>query len=205
MTVVSPIRNQRHAAAFATVMVGAVVAPIVNQFRQSPRDSFPFSHYPMFSARRGDTLGLAFLRGVRADGSYEPLDSRLVARGGMNQERKQLAAAARHRTRARKTAERAARRLAKRDLRPEVVAVEFVRGQFLLAAYFDPGPNECQIEEVRGFAVVPGRDGEHLAPALTASGNCAPVPPGSPRRRPFGHLPTGRSTGSAQTNQGGVR
>ncbi|MGF1668465.1 MAG: hypothetical protein ACFCVC_19560 [Acidimicrobiia bacterium] len=203
MSVFTPIRDQRQATVFATAMVAAVVAPIVNQFRQSPRDSFPFSHYPMFSARRGETLGLAFVRGVRTDGSYEPLDSRLVARGGMNQERKQLAAAARRRTLARQAAQRTARRLAKRNLRPEVVAVEVVRGHFPLAAYFDPGPNECRVEEVRGFAVVPGRDGDHLAPPLTSSGNCAPTPPGPPRRRPF--VQPSPSAGLAVANEGGGR
>lgn len=159
MSPLIPIRTQRSAAVFAATIVGTVIAPIVNQFRDAPRDSFPLSHYPMFSARRGHDIGLSFLRGVRADGAVVRIDSRLAVRGGMNQERKQLAAIAKRHTRARKTAERVARRIAQRELHPGVVAVELVRGRFVLADYFGDAPLMCHIEEVRGCAVVPGRKG----------------------------------------------
>ncbi|MEE8601643.1 hypothetical protein [Euzebya tangerina] len=195
MNGIGPIRSERGALTVIVTVVGAVLAPIANQFRAAPRDSFPFSHYPMFSARRGHDIGLSFVRGVRADGTFVPLDSRLAARGGMNQERKQLAAAARRRTRARKVASRVARRIARRDLHLDVVAVEFVRGRFLLAQYFDDAPLECHLEEVRGFAVVPGRPGDDVAPDLQPSGNCPPSTPAPPRRRPAARAEGAGDTG----------
>lgn len=134
-----PIRSRRGAAWFAAAVGTAVLAPIVNLWREKPRDSFPLSHYPMFSAQRGTHVDVTYLRGVLRGGSHVMLDSRLVARGGMNQERKQIARAVR-RGRGQRLAEKAARRMARRGLQPEVMAVEVVIGRFALDDYFEPAP-----------------------------------------------------------------
>jgi len=157
MKQVTPVRSRTGATVVAAGLVGAVLAPIVNQFRDAPRDSFPLSHYPMFSARRGEHLRVAFVRGVRADGSIVVLDSRLAARGGMNQERKQIAARARRRRRASSLAARVACRIKRRGIHPDVVAVEVVRGRFSIADYFKSGPVEPVDVEVRARADIPGR------------------------------------------------
>ncbi len=154
---IAPIRTRSGAAFAATAVIGSVLLPIAHQYRSSPRDSFPFSHYPMFSTRRGDRLRVSFLRGVRPDGTYVVLDSRLGARGGMNQERKQIASRARRRRRAESLAARVARRLHARDLHREVVAVEVVRAHFSIDGYFEPAPVEPIHAAVRGRAEVPGR------------------------------------------------
>lgn len=133
------IDTPRHAATATTVVVVAVLAPMINLWRSSPRDSFPLSHYPMFSARRDTHVEVSYLCGVRADGSRRRLDSRLAADGGMNQERKQIARAVR-RGRGDHLARRAARRLDSRNLHLDVVTVEVVTGTFAIADYFDHPP-----------------------------------------------------------------
>ncbi|NJM08485.1 hypothetical protein HC891_23350 [Candidatus Gracilibacteria bacterium] len=40
------------ARGFSMVLVGAVLAPLIENWRAAPRDNFPLSYYPMFSARR---------------------------------------------------------------------------------------------------------------------------------------------------------
>lgn len=152
------ITTRRQAIVFACSLLGAVVAPAVNLWREKPRDSFPLSHYPMFSARRGTHVTVTSVRGVDIDGDARPLDSRLAARGGMNQERKQIARAAR-RDRGDRVARTVAKRLARRDLHPDVVRVEVVRTAVPLDAYFaaDTHVYAATASEVRGAAPVPGR------------------------------------------------
>lgn len=151
-----PIRTRTGGACFAAAISTAVLAPMINLWREKPRDSFPLSHYPMFSARRGTHVEVAYLRGVLADGGHVMLDSKLIARGGMNQERKQIARAAR-RDRGQRLAEKAARTLARRDSHLDVVATEIVVGQFLLANYFEPGPMLPEQVRLVGHQEVPGR------------------------------------------------
>ena len=133
------IETHRHAVTATAVGLSAVLAPMINLWRTSPRDSFPLSHYPMFSARRSAHVEVSYVCGVRADGSRQRLDSRLAADGGMNQERKQIARAVR-RGRSDRVARRVARRLDHRDLHRDVVAVEIVTGTFAIDDHFELPP-----------------------------------------------------------------
>jgi len=137
------IETPRQAATATAVGLVAVLAPMINLWRASPRDSFPLSHYPMFSARRGAHVEVSYLCGVRADGSRQRLDSRLAADGGMNQERKQIARAVR-RGRSDRLARRVARRLDGRSLHGDVVAVEIVTGTFRIEDHFERPPGAIE-------------------------------------------------------------
>jgi len=86
--------RQRGAAAFGLAVIGAVVAPVVRNFQRNPVDSFPLSHYPMFSAAHPELLDVTHLIGVTASGKRVPLRCSLLGPGGMNQLRTQIRRAA---------------------------------------------------------------------------------------------------------------
>lgn len=74
----------------SAAVAAAVLSPVLANWRTKPRDSFPLSHYPMFSARRGATGTVTYLLGIDADGTRRSLPHTLVGPGGLNQVRRQL-------------------------------------------------------------------------------------------------------------------
>ena len=81
---------RRNALVLSAITLFVVTVPIVQNFRADPDDGFPFSYYPMFTARRGEDTGLIHPVGVRADGSEVDLHYRFADDGGMNQVRRQI-------------------------------------------------------------------------------------------------------------------
>jgi len=130
------IERQRTAALIGVAGVVTAAAPIVLNFRSAPRDSFPLSHYPMFSAARPNVLDVTHLVGRTGDGQRIGLPCSLLGPGGMNQHRKQVRRAA-LRGRGDPLVRRAARRVARRPLYAEVVAVELVTCGYRLVDWFD--------------------------------------------------------------------
>lgn len=124
------------------------------------RDSFPFSHYPMFSARRKSHYWVTHLLGIEADGTSRPLHYSYLGTGGLNAVRRQV------RRRVRDgdepvLAEHAAALLARRD-RPAdrgVVRVHVVRGRYLVDPFMRGRAREEFTTKLRvsGSADVPGR------------------------------------------------
>lgn len=79
------------AALLSLLMLLAVVAPICLNWVKKPNDSFPLSHYPMFSHERQGKAQLTHLVGVGVDGTRQYLPYQLAGTGGMNQVRKVIA------------------------------------------------------------------------------------------------------------------
>ena len=124
------------------------------------RDSFPFSHYPMFSARRSTHYRVAHLLGIDADGTSRPLHYSYLGTGGLNAVRRQV----RRRVRdgdGQVLAEHAAALLAARDRAEDrgILEVRMVRGRFHLDSYLRGSDREdfTQKIELVGAAPVPGR------------------------------------------------
>lgn len=69
----------------------AVLWPIGQNWAEKPRDSFPLSHYPMFSHERQGKADITYLVGVTATGHRRYLPYELAGTGGMNQVRKTIA------------------------------------------------------------------------------------------------------------------
>jgi hypothetical protein len=85
-------RAARTLAALASAaLLAAVLSPIAQNWSRAPRDGFPLSHYPMFSKARSPVYRLTYVVGFDAHGGKRPLPHQLVAPGGMNQVRKQIA------------------------------------------------------------------------------------------------------------------
>lgn len=128
--------------------------------REEVRDSFPFSHYPMFSAQRKSYYWVTHLLGIEADGTSRPLHYSYLGTGGLNAVRRQV----RRRVRdgdGPMLAERAAELVARRD-RPAdrgVVRVHVVRGRYLVDPFMRGRSREDFTTRLRvsGSAEVPGR------------------------------------------------
>ncbi len=82
--------SRRGPALLIGCLLVATVLPIRQHFQKSPQDSFPLSHYPMFSARRAKTYSSPTLRAGDANGRLVTLHHRLAGSGGFNEVRRQL-------------------------------------------------------------------------------------------------------------------
>lgn len=150
------IERQRSAALTGLAAVVAVAFPIVQNFRSKPRDSFPLSHYPMFSAARPDVVTVTHLVGRTCRGSCIDLPCRLLGHGGVNQHRKQIQRAARCQHRSQRLTDGVARLIARRAAHSEVTAVQLVTRGYRLGDWFE-GVLHPVSETVHATSAVPGR------------------------------------------------
>lgn len=163
------------AAALAGALLTAVALP-ARRFAEGPeaRDSFPFSHYPMFSARRRAHYRVTHLLGVDADGTTRPLHHRYLGTGGLNAVRRQVHRRVRDGD-GQIVAEHAAALLASRDRVEDrgIVEVRVVRGRYHLDAYLRGEDREGLTRrlEVHGTAPVPGRTSAPGTSASAGEGN----------------------------------
>src|SRR5262252_8653059 len=82
-------RSKLLAVCFSFAMIGAVLSPIRQNWRQSPQDNFPLSYYPMFSAKRRPVEIFYYFVGLDRDGGRHIIRHGLLD-GGENQVRRQL-------------------------------------------------------------------------------------------------------------------
>lgn len=129
-------RERLLAASLSAAILGAVVAPIRQNWRKAPRDGFPLSYYPMFSRHRSRNTTVYCLVGETTSGERIRLSYKLVGSGGGNQTRKQINHMVRQ-GRAEELCERAARRVRKQ--RSDIAAVHVVHGRFSLDRTFLAG------------------------------------------------------------------
>lgn len=135
-------QEQRWAASLSLALLSAVLAPIRHNWSARPRDGFPFSHYPMFSARRRATTTVHYLAGVTAGGERIRLPYRFAGTGGLNQVRRQinrLVAEGRVDVLCARVAAELARRHSGGGRYADVVAVDVMRGRFRLDDCFVGG------------------------------------------------------------------
>lgn len=153
-------RGWRLASGASILTLGAVLWPIVQNWRRTPSDGFPFSYYPMFSAKRTEKSRVAYLVGLEADGTRHLLHYRYAGSGGHNQVRRQI----RRMTvegRAEELCERVIANLARQGprLHRKLATVQVVIGEYLLDDYFGGGSREPLREKVYAtVAVHPSRE-----------------------------------------------
>lgn len=125
------------AALASAVLVGAVISPLREHWRPRPHDSFPFSCYPMFTAKRSATGTVTHLVGVDGQGRTRVLPHELLGPGGLNQVRRQLRRAVRE-GRAEATCRNLADRVsaARGGRYADVVEVRVVTGTYRFDDYF---------------------------------------------------------------------
>jgi hypothetical protein len=142
------IRNRWLAGTFSLGLLGAVLWPIVENWRPEPRDDFPLSYYPMFSARRGKRTKVNYMIGLDAAGRRVYIPHRLIGQGGFNQTRRQV-----NRIVRRGDADTLLRKVTPRIFKkyPELVTVQLVTGTYELKRFFS-GDRTPHAEEVHAEA-----------------------------------------------------
>lgn len=127
------IQSQFAASAFATVLLGALLAPAAQNWASKPVDSFPLSYYPMFSFQRESTYTSQFLTGIGKDGKRHKLSYELAGSGGFNQIRRQIREKVK-----RGEAQALCAKIAKRAARRQsgIETVEISTGKFDIDSYF---------------------------------------------------------------------
>lgn len=152
------IRNRWLAGSFSLGLLGAVLWPIAQNWRDTPRDDFPLSYYPMFSHRRGKRVKVTHLLGRDAAGRRIPIAYGLVGPGGFNQVRRQLARIVARGGAAALCAAVAPRA---RAAHPELITLQVVTGTYALDRFFG-GDRAPHTEELHAEV--------HCAPAGVAEG-----------------------------------
>jgi len=130
-------RGKSKAALLSLAMIGAVLWPIQQNWRDKPRDNFPLSYYPMFSARRDAVETFYYLVGRDAQGNRHYIRYKLIGTGGGNQVRRQLRRII-NEGRAPELAKTVAKRLARQERAPwsDIITIAVCRGKFAVDDYF---------------------------------------------------------------------
>jgi hypothetical protein len=126
------------AAVWTVFVCGAVLSPIVQGFREKPRDDFPLSWFPMFAAARPELETPVYAVAV-GGGEHAYVASRYWTSGGFNQGASQLIRAAAGGTpKLRPLCERIAAAVAKRPPRGVTAPTELQirRGTYSLQTFF---------------------------------------------------------------------
>ncbi len=138
----------------SALMLVAVLWPISQNWREGPKDSFPLSHYPMFTAKRSGSVRITHLVGT------DPMEVRYhipytyASSGGLNQVRRQINRTVREgRTEA--LCDFVAARIAEQEKGTlvDVVRVQLVIGKYRLADYF-AGETRPVSENILAFSEV---------------------------------------------------
>jgi hypothetical protein len=125
------------AAGLSLLVVAAVLSPIVENWRENPRDSFPLSYYPMFSLKREETGRVTYLAAFDAHGNRFPIAHQVVGPGGLNQVRRQITKRV-DRGEASKLCQSVSSRVGRRQegRLADVVTIQVVTGMYRLDGYF---------------------------------------------------------------------
>src|SRR5262245_37223361 len=147
-------RGIRWGAVLSVVMLGAVLWPIQQNWREEPQDSFPLSYYPMFSQKREPTESFYYVVGRDAQGARRLIPRKWISRGGQNQVRKNLRRIIKE-DRGNELAKSIAKRLAQENEQPwsQIVSVAVVSRQYVMDDFFH-GKKEPVSEKVFGSARV---------------------------------------------------
>lgn len=133
--------RKRFAGGFSALMICAVLWPVQQNFRAKPRDSFPLSYFPMFTAKREGQSKVTYMLGITAQGERLLIPYKFAGNGGFNQVRRQINRRVKG-GRAAALCQSVAKRLAKKVSQKEnhplagVVTVQIVTGRYRFAEYF---------------------------------------------------------------------
>lgn len=166
----SPL-GRRLASVTSLLAVGAVLWPIVQNWRRVPSDGFPLSYYPMFNVKRSGKARVTFLVGVGANGERYPLHFRYAGSGGQNQVRRQIYRMV-NEGRAGELCERVIAKLARENprLHRRLAAVQAVTCTYRLDDYFGGGSRQPLRERIHATVVVQPASG-----AMPERGNPKPA------------------------------
>jgi hypothetical protein len=130
-------REKGFAGIFSALMAGAVLWPVLQNWREQPKDSFPLSYHPMFSLKRAGATTVRYLVGLDGRGGRHLLPHTYAGTGGLNQVRRQINKVVRG-GRADTLCNLVAAKVAGsgEERFADVVTVQVVVGRYRLADYF---------------------------------------------------------------------
>ena len=67
--------------ALTGLLIGSVLPPVVQNWREQPKDGFPLYYYQMFSLKRSDRITVRYLVGLDVRGSVTCSPARTPGRG----------------------------------------------------------------------------------------------------------------------------
>lgn len=148
-------RDKGFAGAFSLGLIAGVLWPLRQNWCESPRDSYPFSYFPMFSAKRGKRVREKYLVGLDPRGARVLIPYTYLAGGGLNMVRRQLRRLVLA-GRADEVGRTVAARLAREVHGPfaDVVTVQVVTGEYRLADYFTGSGKAPLFEQVHASCEV---------------------------------------------------
>ena len=131
------INTKLAATVFSVVIILAVLWPVRQNWKENPRDEFPFSYYPMFSHKRKATHSLPYFVGYDASGNRYCIPYKYAGTGGFNQVRRQINKKARKGD-VEDLTKKVAAWLSRSKKTPysDLVKVEMVRGTYHLDDFF---------------------------------------------------------------------
>ena len=147
------------AGALSVGLIAGVLWPLRQNWCESPRDSYPFSYFPMFSAKRRKRVRERYFVGLDPSGRRRLIPYTYFAGGGLNMVRRQLRRLV-IAGRAEDVGRRVAENLAREQDGPfaDVVTVQVIAGEYRLADYFTGNKEPlservhatCEVERKRG-------------------------------------------------------
>ena len=142
-------QHKLFALGISLLLTGAVLSPIIENWKRSPQDGFPLSYYPMFTKKRREVEKVTYLLGLDAQGNRHLLQYKLARMsGGLNQVRRQITkwvGSGRADELCQTVATRVAR--SKREPCPQIVTVQVVTGYYSLRDYFT-GKSKDPVTEI---------------------------------------------------------
>ena len=155
----SPVGRRSSRKSVATVisiaLLVAVLAPVLENWKEDPQDDFPLSYYPMFSFEKSDRQQVTYLVAHDSRGGRLLLPYWFAGQGGLNQVRRQM-----NKLVDRREASRLCRSVASRvarsgDLPKDLVTIQVVTGTFRMTEFF-AGNRVPVSENVRSHCPVRG-------------------------------------------------
>jgi hypothetical protein len=142
-----------HAVVLGTAMLGAVLWPLA---RDPPRDGFPLSNYPMFSAhKKGTSARISHVVAVSREGRHRPVTPDLVGTDEVMQAHQTIKIAVK-RGESKALCERVAERVGDDPASGDIASLEVRTDVYDVFAYFEGERTPLQTQ-VHARCPVPGR------------------------------------------------
>ncbi len=144
------------AAAFSIALIGAMLSAVVQNWQARPRDSFPLSYFPMFTAKIDDRHTEHFVVGRDARGQRYAIHYNNIAPGGsLPRVRRETVREMVRQGQSAQLCQNVSARIAERNPRSlrSVVSIEIMTGTFSLSEYLK-GNKLPRSETVRASCAV---------------------------------------------------
>lgn len=129
--------SKNQVGAIGLIALGIVMYPVTENWADDPKDSFPFSYYPMFSKKRDKMYGLYYVVGYDSTDNKVDIPYRLLGTGGFNQVRRQIKKATKNKGGV-PFLKNVAKRIQKKDGQryERLTRIELVKGYYHIENYF---------------------------------------------------------------------